>query len=119
MATVSSVPLEPPPLVPFQSHLAPNHVMLAGIPNEDQIEVLSKLNRPYINRIIDYIGGVDPRNLNLNTFRLRTQFIETFDKNLQTILLNTVKNDDIHPIDANSATVENRLVQRWNNSLMW
>lgn len=91
---------------------------LAGIPNENQIEVLSKLNRPYINRIIDYIGGIDPKNLNLNTYRLRTQFIETFDKNLQKILLNIVEGSDIFPIDANSATVENRIVRQWNNYIV-
>lgn len=93
---------------------------LAGVPTSDAIEHLSKLSEPWVDSLIERLGGVSPsyETLTHEQFRLRNEFIKTFAKTANTYAILSVEDSNIKWFNANQNTKDKKRLQEWNNSMV-
>jgi len=91
---------------------------LAGVPTQDSIKHLSKMKESWAADLVEYLGGVNPENLDTVTFRLRNDFIKTFSKTQHTYVVIEVEEDGIKSFDANQNTKEKKKLREWNDNMI-
>jgi hypothetical protein len=93
---------------------------LAGVPTQDSILHLSKLKEPWIQDLVEYLGGVNPEVNSIDSarFRLRNDFIKTFAKTRHTYMLAEVGKAGVKVFDANQNTQEKKKLGQWNDNMI-
>lgn len=93
---------------------------LAGVPTSDSIEHLSKLNEPWAEHLVEYLGGInpDPATMDANMLRLRNEFIRTFAKTEHNYVIVEVNDDGLKWFDANQDTGKKKVVKQWKNNML-
>lgn len=92
---------------------------LAGVPTQDSIAHLSKLKEPWIQDLVDFLGGTNPEPNSINSakFRLRNDFIKTFAKTKHTYILSEIGANGVKVFDANQNTQEKKKLREWNDAM--
>ena len=93
---------------------------MAGVPTKDMMTHLAKLNEPWVDQLIDRLGGVNPDAdaLSLEQFRLRNEFMTTFAKTMNTYAIMSIEDKNIKWFDANQNTKDKKKLQEWNNAMV-
>lgn len=91
---------------------------LAGIPTQDSIKHLSKMKESWVKDLVEFLGGINPNELDTATFRLRNDFIKTFAKTQHNYTIVEVGTDGIKSFDANRNTKEKKKLREWNDNMI-
>jgi len=91
---------------------------LSGVPSQDLIKHLSTLQYPWVNDLVNQLGGVEiDSNISDDVLRLRNDFIKTFNLTTTTYLMSEITSDNIKLFDANQNTYQKRKLNEWSTAM--